>query len=561
MTLLLLMLSGGVAYREYGRSISYKTQQFASEIGSQLAQRIAFRMAQIEQNSALLVESDQVQSEFSHYMETSLATQERARMAMRKTLLDEYDTTDYINQKYFLDQTNLIINSQVLSELGHDVEKITKLNGATKKLLYWGSIEGQEGHRAIFMLRGIYFKQSNRVAGSLFLGVRTSYFSSIFENVNLGPGSNIYILDSQDGKFIAKTGAESAIFNGTAVSHSISDPILKKISEGDRSGSFDYTFFGQNASGTNDGRATAESGGYPFLATFTQIPHTSWCVVSTIPYENITTIANHALKKCLLIGFAGLICALILAYIIANSITTPLYQVIASVNEAMSGHFCPQMPHQGKDEITELAYKINALSSVIEQNREKLEARVAERTQELENVNLQLEALSLTDSLTGIPNRRRFDQQMGIEWRRAARTTKPLALLLLDVDFFKNYNDHYGHQDGDSCLRKVARLLQSHAGRASDMVARYGGEEFVMLLADTDSEQALALAENIRFALETLALPHAQSAFGCVTISIGVAVTTPDETETPEMFIRMSDKAMYQAKANGRNQVVLFRKK
>ena len=163
----------------------------------------------------------------------------------------------------------------------------------------------------------------------------------------------------------------------------------------------------------------------------------------------------------------------------------------------------------------------------------------------------------MTDALTGIPNRRRFDDVLASELNRAVRSGQPLALMMLDVDFFKNYNDHYGHQDGDACLRKVARLLHSHARRASDLVARYGGEEFVMLAADTDADSALGLAETVREALEALGLPHVKSPLGCVTTSIGVVVLVPDEAQTPEMFLRMADKAMYRAKEQGRNRVVL----
>lgn len=167
----------------------------------------------------------------------------------------------------------------------------------------------------------------------------------------------------------------------------------------------------------------------------------------------------------------------------------------------------------------------------------------------------------MTDGLTGIPNRRRFDEVLAVELHRAARAGHVLALMMLDVDFFKNYNDHYGHQEGDVCLRKVARLLQSHARRDSDLVARYGGEEFVMLVVETDADSAMNLAEDVRQSLEVLDLPHAKSPLSCVTTSIGVAIFVPEGDQSPEIFIRMADKAMYRAKEQGRNQVVLFGKR
>ncbi|HEU4373748.1 MAG TPA: GGDEF domain-containing protein, partial [Telluria sp.] len=140
--------------------------------------------------------------------------------------------------------------------------------------------------------------------------------------------------------------------------------------------------------------------------------------------------------------------------------------------------------------------------------------------------------------------------------QRAARAQAPLALLMLDVDFFKNYNDFYGHQEGDACLRRIAGLLQSHARRASDLAARYGGEEFAMIAADTDIDSALALAEAIRASFEGLQLAHARAPLGYLSASIGVVSMVPDGSTTAEQLLRMADQAMYRAKQLGRNQVV-----
>jgi diguanylate cyclase (GGDEF)-like protein/PAS domain S-box-containing protein len=177
--------------------------------------------------------------------------------------------------------------------------------------------------------------------------------------------------------------------------------------------------------------------------------------------------------------------------------------------------------------------------------------------EELEESNRKLAALSATDDLTGIANRRRFDEAFNQEWRRTARVKLPLALAMIDVDFFKLYNDRYGHQRGDDCLRSVARVIAQHASRAGDLIARYGGEEFVFVGAVADNEHALRLAENIRRAVEQLLLSHDASSFGCVTVSIGVAVVVPDDEHTPSMLLRSADEALYTAKAMGRNRVTL----
>ena len=187
----------------------------------------------------------------------------------------------------------------------------------------------------------------------------------------------------------------------------------------------------------------------------------------------------------------------------------------------------------------------------------QLEAMVAARTHELEDSNAKLAELSSTDSLTGINNRRGFDAALDSEWRRGARNGYPLALAMLDVDHFKAYNDHYGHQAGDQCLRTVAGLIAAHGRRTSDLVARYGGEEFALLAPATDAEHAMAIARGICDELGRLALPHAASPHGVVTISIGVATAMPDEAFSPATLIEKSDRALYQAKQAGRNRAQL----
>jgi len=197
------------------------------------------------------------------------------------------------------------------------------------------------------------------------------------------------------------------------------------------------------------------------------------------------------------------------------------------------------------------------LVSTLREAEHVLEAKVAERTAELRLLNRKLEALSATDGLTGIANRRHFDATLAAEWTRAARQGHPLALGFLDVDFFKKYNDHYGHQAGDDCLRKVADTLAATIGRTGDLVARYGGEEFVFIAPATSAQDALGMARKVCEALQSLALPHVLSEFGCVTASVGVASIVPDDTTTPQTLIHAADEALYAAKAAGRNRAVL----
>jgi diguanylate cyclase (GGDEF)-like protein len=189
---------------------------------------------------------------------------------------------------------------------------------------------------------------------------------------------------------------------------------------------------------------------------------------------------------------------------------------------------------------------------------DSLEQRVAERTMQLEEANRKLAALSITDGLTGVANRRYFDEVLASECSRAQRTGRPLALILLDVDYFKKYNDFYGHQGGDDCLRRIAEALQGSVRRKGDLVARYGGEEFTIILPDTGASVASGIADNIRRSIDMLAIPHAHSPLQQLTISVGVTATAAGDLASARNLIRTADDALYRAKHEGRNRVVML---
>ncbi|MCP4398351.1 MAG: diguanylate cyclase [bacterium] len=167
-----------------------------------------------------------------------------------------------------------------------------------------------------------------------------------------------------------------------------------------------------------------------------------------------------------------------------------------------------------------------------------------------------LENLSNLDGLTGIPNRRSFDKYLHIEWHRAMRSKEPLSVILMDIDFFKTFNDNYGHLAGDDCLKHVAQSLEGTIKRAADLVARYGGGEFAAVLPATDSDDAVKLADIVRNAIEKLDIEHAFSDVAKhITISQGAATVTPRRNTRPQVLIEAADNALYQAKEAGRNQV------
>ena len=194
------------------------------------------------------------------------------------------------------------------------------------------------------------------------------------------------------------------------------------------------------------------------------------------------------------------------------------------------------------------------------ENRRGRERELIVMSRELAAANQILQRLSLLDGLTGIPNRRRFDEVLAHEWKQAMRSKQPLSMVMIDIDHFKAFNDHYGHLTGDDCLRKVALAMSGILKRPTDFLARYGGEEFAAILPMTASDGADGIAEAMRTGVVNLAIPHDHSsAASLVTISMGIATLVPRRGMTAAMLISAADQALYEAKAGGRNRVVVKR--
>jgi len=204
--------------------------------------------------------------------------------------------------------------------------------------------------------------------------------------------------------------------------------------------------------------------------------------------------------------------------------------------------------------IARIRYHSQAYITQLE--RDEAFRALEESRAQLSEANRTLQKLSSLDGLTGIANRRNFDETLKREWHRAMRGGKTIALIMIDIDFFKLYNDHYGHQGGDDCLKKVAKSLESAIHRETDFLARYGGEEFAAVLPDTDLNGALKVAEEMRLTIKVLQEEHAKSKVSdIVSISMGVSAVDPQKGTEPEMLIAASDQALYKAKEDGRDRV------
>lgn len=184
------------------------------------------------------------------------------------------------------------------------------------------------------------------------------------------------------------------------------------------------------------------------------------------------------------------------------------------------------------------------------------EADLRDAAQKLATLNRKLRQLSNLDGLTGIPNRRHFDEAFRREWRRALRQGHPLAVLMIDIDNFKAYNDYFGHAQGDECLKRVANCLLEGLRRPGDLVARYGGEEFGVLLPDTEAKGAQVVAETLRRCVERLGLAHPLSSAGpVVTVSVGGSVAVPREGHPEQGLLALADRELFRAKGQTRNCV------
>jgi diguanylate cyclase (GGDEF)-like protein len=235
-------------------------------------------------------------------------------------------------------------------------------------------------------------------------------------------------------------------------------------------------------------------------------------------------------------------------------VVRPLRALQVAVRRMGEGTLSVRVPALRGLELSELGENVNRMASALQHERENLERLVAERTHELQELNARLERLAVTDGLTGVFNHRRFHESLHAELARSERHKRPMAVLMVDVDFFKKVNDSMGHPAGDELLRRMAEVLGKDL-RQTDLIARYGGEEFGVLLPETTKSEAMQVAERMRGAVEDKLNGSQMNWPARVTVSIGVA-TFPEDGRAAEQLLLAADQALYIAKRQGRNRVV-----
>lgn len=294
-----------------------------------------------------------------------------------------------------------------------------------------------------------------------------------------------------------------------------------------------------------------------------------------IPEEETTLMLNNTIQVGLILGLCGLAISIVLLFIIISSISKPITRLSEDMNDIANGNLEIDISIKSNDEVGHLGMSLQRIADILHKLLDDINIMIMEHEKGNTDFSLnsedflggyrvlaehilELSTMGNTDQLTGIPNRRNFDNRLNLEWNRAVREHAPISVLLLDVDKFKNYNDTHGHQQGDIALKAVANVLKHSVKRSIDFAARWGGEEFVVLLPDTNNHGALTVAEKIRKEIEKAMIHCADESGAHVTVSIGVNTQTPAPDSQLSVFISEADSALYLAKARGRNRVCRY---
>lgn len=280
--------------------------------------------------------------------------------------------------------------------------------------------------------------------------------------------------------------------------------------------------------------------GEEVYSLFTPLFNERYFLINEINKKEVLQSHYQMLGLTMVITLIVIMIGWILMIPVIRHLVQPFHHLVTAINKIKAGNYRMQLNRgffKGSSvEIRQFMHLFNEMLSTIHKNHQTLQK------------------LSNTDELTGVANRRVFEDHLDREWHHGRREKQPLSLIFMDIDYFKEFNDMFGHQAGDECLRKVAQTAKNTINRPRDLIARYGGEEFVIALPETELKDAVRLAEKVRRQVEQLQIPHSEGEH--VTVSIGVASVVPTKTMDKELLIESADKALYKAKALGRNRVM-----
>ncbi len=292
------------------------------------------------------------------------------------------------------------------------------------------------------------------------------------------------------------------------------------------------------------------------IAAVTYIQSMNWFIMTLLDNSKILNMWDFLPTIAVLIVSLFVIAGAII-FFINRFILKPISHLTEFTKVIADGNYDKKISMDFDNEFGTLADSFNKMANTINEHINHLEKLVEQRTEELEERNKELDRLASLDGLTRLCNRRVFNEILNKEWKRLKREKRPLSLLFLDIDFFKQYNDFYGHQQGDECLKKIASILDEEARRPADLAARYGGEEFVILLPNTPESGAWQKATEVKHKIKEVNISHKKSKVSShVTCSIGVATVVPNNNFNADEFLDAADEALYEAKESGRDRAV-----
>ena len=368
------------------------------------------------------------------------------------------------------------------------------------------------------------------------------------------PEGGIAFVAEPDGRLIATTGDEPAAIERDG-------EMYRRTMAEDPHPALQAAAARLSAGRAGDGSAGLAVGDAPHLLAWRrlELEHgLTWIVGVTLPEAAYTAPAGRSARQTMALLALTLVAVAAVGLWLARLIATPIERITHAASHGDLRGIALASPMRSPiREVGELALRLHALATELRRTLDDLESRVEQRTAALMAANAELQRLNTLDALTGIPNRRVFDEALEREWQRGARAGQPLSVLLVDIDHFKSFNDHYGHPAGDHALREVAQALHGIPRRPADVVARYGGEEFALVLPDTDEDGARAVASALQAAVARLDLRRDDvPGQRRLTLSIGVASLLPRAGVDPGDLVHRADAQLYAAKAAGRDCVM-----